>query len=120
VIASVANIFLWIKENSPQYGNFFPYRLTGVGPTPGVLLKEHEVMPFPYVAIGRSKAALVIYGIHLFESNPDIKIKFNGFKIAYLCDQILDLFKLYSGERPTSAAFKKFETYKDFVEVSRY
>jgi hypothetical protein len=122
VIASVANIFLWVKENSPQYADFSPYRLLGIGQTPGIVLKEHQNMPFPYTAIGRSRVGLILHGIGLLESKPDILMKFNGGRniIPNLCSQILDLFKLYSGERPTRAIFKKFKSYDEFLEVKRY
>jgi hypothetical protein len=119
VIANIANIFLWIKEHSPQACDFTPYRLVGKSSVPGEIVQQ---VPYPYTAIARSNACLIMHSLGLLGSNPDVKVALNGDAKMFtaVCSQVMDIYKLKVGQRPKSPAFSKYISYEEFKEVLFY
>ena len=115
-IAAIANKILWYKEHSPQAKSFMPYRVSGLSPIDGEVTSES--LPFPFTAVGRTNAQLILRALGLLVEHEGVKITINGdtAKFKKACTEVLDLLNLKNGERPSSANFSKYKKYDDFLQ----
>jgi superfamily I DNA/RNA helicase len=128
-IANIANLLIWIKENSPQvfdlHANFItlslisqakwfdPYQVEGVSDEVGVVFLD-GFPPFPFTFIARINATLIAKGIEFAEKYPGVKIFIKGNwdnKFEDLAEECEDIYRLKMGERP-KRKYKNFSSYE--------
>lgn len=82
-IAAIANLFLFVKQNSPQIADFTPYRLQGLGKDQGEILGPDGSLEYPFTVIGRSNSLIIQRAIEILVQDPEVFIRLINIPLHY-------------------------------------
>jgi hypothetical protein len=114
-IAKVANLFLYIKENSPQSGSFNSYRLAGVSKNKGFVTRKE--LEYPKTIIGRNNCSMVVKALELLAEKPDLTVEILGGtdKMNATIKLAVKVYEFSRGIKK-DIIFSEYEEFEDFLK----
>jgi superfamily I DNA/RNA helicase len=114
-IAKIANLFLFIKENSPQSRLFNSYRLKGVSKSNGVVSRDS--LDYPKTIIARGNCTLVTKALELLAEKPDITVEILGGveKMNKTIKLAVKVYEFYVGIKK-DVIFKDYDDFNSFLK----